>query len=68
MRGDLDRGDRFGRNAERMLTLDAPKLDWVSLARGFGVEATRATTCEGFADLLQSGLRRRGPFLIEAVI
>ncbi|MCW6510504.1 acetolactate synthase large subunit [Lichenifustis flavocetrariae] len=59
---------QFGRNAARMLTLDAPRLDWVSLASGFGVEAARATTCERFLDLLDRALRQRGPFLIEAVI
>jgi len=55
-----------GRNATRMLDLDSPALDWVSLARGMGVEAAVATTCEQFADLFDAALRRRGPFLIEA--
>ncbi|TCT00603.1 acetolactate synthase large subunit [Aquabacter spiritensis] len=58
----------FGRNASRMLTLSDPDLDWVSLARGMGVEAARATTIEGFADLFDAALRRTGPFLIEAVL
>ncbi|MDQ0471492.1 acetolactate synthase large subunit [Labrys wisconsinensis] len=59
---------RFGRNAERMLTLDEPALDWVALARGFGVEAARASTCEAFRDVLGAALKRPGPFLIEAVL
>lgn len=58
----------FGRNASRMLNLDAPDLDWVSLARGMGVEAARATTTEQFIDLFAVALKTRGPFLIEAVI
>ena len=58
----------FGRNADRMLSLDKPDLDWVSLARGMGVEAARADSCEGFADLYRQALGRRGPFLIEASI
>jgi hypothetical protein len=33
-----------------------------------GVEAARADTPETFNDLFQAGLKRRGPFLIEAVI
>lgn len=57
-----------GENARRMLDLDDPALDWVSLARGMGVEAARATTVETFHDLLRAACQRRGPFLIEAVI
>ncbi|OAP36823.1 decarboxylase [Sinorhizobium glycinis] len=58
----------IGENARRMLDLDHPPLDWVSMAQGLGVEAARAQSCEEFADLLDSALARRGPFLIEAVI
>lgn len=58
----------FGRNARRMLDLDQPKLDWVSLAKGMGVEAARATTIEEFNTLYEAAKRRKGPFLIEAVV
>ena len=58
----------FGRNARRMLDLDSPELDWCSLARGMGVEASRATTIEQFIDVLATALSRKGPFLIEARI
>lgn len=58
----------FGRNARRMLDLDSPELDWCSLARGMGVEASRATTIEQFIDVLAAALSRKGPFLIEARI
>jgi acetolactate synthase-1/2/3 large subunit len=58
----------FGANARRMLDIDDPALDWCSLARGLGVEAARAESAEAFNDLFQAGLKRRGPFLIEAVI
>jgi acetolactate synthase-1/2/3 large subunit len=57
-----------GRNARRMLDLQEPHLDWTHLARGMGVEAVSVDTVEGFARALQEGLKRRGPFLIEAVI
>ncbi len=60
--------ERVGRNATRMMSLDDPPMDWVSLARGFGVEAARAETAETFADLVATAMRRRGPFLIECVI
>ncbi|MEW6630961.1 MAG: acetolactate synthase large subunit [Pseudomonadota bacterium] len=58
----------IGENARRMLDLDQPALDWVSLAKGMGVEAARADTCERFDALLESALSRPGPFLIEAAI
>lgn len=57
-----------GANARRMLDLVDPALDWVSLAKGMGVEAARATDADGFAKLLRAALNQRGPFLIEAVI
>jgi acetolactate synthase I/II/III large subunit len=60
--------NEFGRNAQRMLTLDEPALDWVMMARSMGVEAGRAATVEAFVRLLEGALSRRGPFLIEAVL
>ncbi|WP_102224494.1 acetolactate synthase large subunit [Acidimangrovimonas sediminis] len=57
-----------GRNARSMLDLDDPALDWVSMARGMGVEAARAETAESFTDLFRAALGRKGPFLIEALI
>jgi len=59
---------QFGRNARRMLTLDEPAIDWVSLAKGFGVEGLRATTVEDFTHHLATALAAPGPWLIEAVI
>lgn len=57
-----------GRNARRMFDLVEPTIDWVSLAKGVGVEAARATTAEQFADLFIAAGKRKGPFLIEAII
>ncbi len=54
--------------ADRMLDLTNPTLDWVSLARGQGVEAVRAGTLPEFIASVSSALRRRGPFLIEAIL
>src|SRR5690606_2833532 len=39
-----------GANARAMLTLDRPDLDWVALAKGYGVEAGRAATREELAE------------------
>ena len=45
-----------------------PDLDFVSLARGMGVPATRATTAEEFTDQLERALATEGPALVEAVV
>ncbi len=57
-----------GRKALDMLEIGRPDLDWVSLARGMGVEAERATTNAEFVRQLRAGLASEGPYLIEAVI
>ncbi|MDE2581417.1 MAG: acetolactate synthase large subunit [Rhodospirillales bacterium] len=61
-------GANPGRTALDMLDLGNPNLDWVTLARGMGVEAARTDSCEGFADLLGGSFKRRGPFLIELAV
>lgn len=57
-----------GQRAKDMLNLDRPDLDWVSLAKGHGVEAGRAATLDEFAAELQRGFARKGPYLVELVI
>jgi acetolactate synthase-1/2/3 large subunit len=61
-------GASGGTKARSMLDLHDPTLDWVKLAEGLGVAASRAETREAFADQFASALRERGPRLIEAVI
>jgi acetolactate synthase-1/2/3 large subunit len=51
-----------------MMDLGNPGLDWVSLARGMGVEGARAGTLEQLADLLARSFVRDGPFVIELAI
>ena len=58
-------GANPGRASEELFDLSRPTLDWVHLAQGMGVEATRVDTLEGFADTFKSACARRGPFLIE---
>jgi acetolactate synthase I/II/III large subunit len=60
--------NQIGRNAKRMLDLDEPALDWVTISRGMGVEAARAETCEEFTKLFKGALGRRGPYLIEVAL
>jgi acetolactate synthase-1/2/3 large subunit len=57
-----------GPKLRSMLDLHDPELDWVSLARGMGVEASRAATTEDFARQFEDAMRTRGPRLIEAMI
>jgi acetolactate synthase I/II/III large subunit len=56
-----------GRNAERMFDLVEPKLDWVSLARGHGVDAACVTNADQFAAAFGGAMKKKGPFLIEVV-
>src|SRR5215510_8804641 len=57
-----------GPRAVDMLSLRRPDLDWVSLARGLGVAAARASDCDQLIKALNAGLRSQGPYLIEVAI
>jgi acetolactate synthase-1/2/3 large subunit len=50
-----------------MLDLHDPVLDFVKLAQGMGVEASRAETTTEFAAQFAEAMQTRGPRLIEAV-
>jgi len=54
-----------GPASERLFSLSHPDLDWVSLARGMGVPASRTDTMEGLTQALHAALRTPGPTLIE---
>lgn len=58
----------LGRKARDMLDIDRPDLDWVSLAKGMGVPAVRATDCETLTARLGQSLAEQGPSLIEVVL
>jgi acetolactate synthase-1/2/3 large subunit len=69
LRGELAGvGANPGRKALDMLSLDDPPVDWVSLARAYGVEGRRATDVSELVSAFRAGLAHRGPFLIEALI
>lgn len=57
-----------GPQARSLTQLDAPAMDWVAMARAFGVPAQRAETAEGLAKALQQAFAEPGPSLIEAVL
>lgn len=54
-----------GPRAIDMLSLDRPDLDWVSLARGMGVEAMSVDDAAALARALDAGLASPGTFLIQ---
>ena len=58
------RGDK----AHAQLDLGNPGLDFVQMAQGMGVKATRATTTGELMAALQNALCTPGPHLIEAVV
>lgn len=57
-----------GETAMSMLDLGNPSLSWVGLANAMGVEAARATTLEGCADLMKNSFGKNAPFLIELMV
>jgi acetolactate synthase-1/2/3 large subunit len=58
-------GAQPGQASNELFDLARPELNWVSLANGMGVEATRVNTLESFADAFKAASGRSGPFLIE---
>ncbi|MHB8244857.1 MAG: acetolactate synthase large subunit [Acidimicrobiales bacterium] len=67
---ELDRvgAEPPGPRAREMLDLGRPDLDFVSLARGMGLQAARAETAEEFTDALARALATPGPSVVEALI
>ncbi|MCB1689725.1 MAG: acetolactate synthase large subunit [Halioglobus sp.] len=62
------RGGKPGPKAASMLRIDGPDLDFVSMARGMGVQAERATTAEEFNRLFAEAMNSSGPRLIDAIV
>jgi acetolactate synthase-1/2/3 large subunit len=54
--------------AKAMFDLSRPDLDFVSLARGMGVNAVRPESSEAFVEAFSRAMRERGPHLIECVV
>jgi acetolactate synthase-1/2/3 large subunit len=57
-----------GPKAMGQLDLTNPEIDWLQLAQGMGVEASRATTVKEFGDQFAHSMKSRGPHLIEVVL
>jgi acetolactate synthase-1/2/3 large subunit len=51
-----------------MLDLSRPDIDWVNIAQGMGVPATKANTAEEFHQQFAQAMATEGPRLIEAMV
>jgi len=56
--------DAPGPKAKEVLSLDNPPIDWVKLADGMGVHATRAETADEFSQQLSVAVAETGPHFI----
>ena len=54
-----------GPNARSQLELQNPDLDWVKLAEGMGVSASKSSTVKAFREQFEAAMKTRGPHLIE---
>lgn len=57
-----------GEHARSLLDIGRPDIDFVAIAIGFGVPATRATTAEELAEQFGAALAEPGPHLIDAAV
>jgi acetolactate synthase I/II/III large subunit len=61
-------GIEIGPQAQAMMDLSRPPLDWVRLAAGMGVPGELVTSAEDLATALERAVREPGPCLIEALL
>lgn len=54
-----------GPRAADLFDIGRPTIDWVHLAKGMGVPASRVTSLDAFAKAMSEGLQGDGPSLIE---
>ncbi|MDH4041269.1 MAG: acetolactate synthase large subunit [Gammaproteobacteria bacterium] len=62
------RGGKPGPNAASVLDIGGPDMDFVAIATGMGVQASRATTAEEFNQQFAAAIKAKGPRLIDAVV
>ncbi len=57
-----------GSASRRFTELDGPAVDWVSLARGYGVEGRQVETADELATALRESFAEPGPRVVEALL
>ena len=62
------RGGSPGPKAASLLSIGDPDIDFVAIANGLGVSATRATTAAAFNAQLEAAINTPGPHLIDALV
>jgi len=58
----------FGKNAHRLVDIDRPVIDWVSLSQSLGVPAVRVEDAVHLANHMKRSIAEPGPHLIEMVV
>jgi len=68
--GELRRAgvEKPGKNAQALVSLTDPAIDWISVSRGFGIPAVSVTDVPALADALKRSLAEPGPSLIEMIL
>ena len=54
--------------AATLTSLENPPVDWVSLARGYGVAGERTPTFQALCAAVDRALASRAPYLIELAL
>lgn len=62
------RGGSPGPSAASTLDIGQPDMDFVAMAQGMGVQASRATTAEEFNQQFSQAMAQTGPRLIDAIV
>lgn len=70
LQAELERAgiERAGENAQALMELKDPMIDWVKIAGGFGVPAVSVKEVSELADALRRSLMEPGPSLIEMML
>ena len=58
----------IGPKASSLLDIDNPAIDWVAQARAFGMPASRAHSMQDLSANILTGLKEKGPHLIEIMM
>ncbi len=58
----------IGEKAASLFDLGNPDIDWVALAKGYGVPGAKAHTADEFVMALETAINTDGPYVIEAVL
>jgi acetolactate synthase-1/2/3 large subunit len=58
----------YGPNTRALTELTKPTVDWVQIAKGFGVPGMTVSTAEGLAQELRNALNEPGPHLVEMLL